>query len=472
MIRYATILSIIIIAWQTVLAQPAGIQIVGNTIVLTLHEKLPLHEQEAIINSFGLNGISIDSLWRFGSLGKWSVEGWKVQRNGKGNISVYKPVSELTGKVQKGMGAYMPNEMTNLIAQQTNATFGINNFKKQTIKILPNGKTRFYTSGSKKASSVFLSGTFNEWSTLATPMMHVDSGWVADVMLSPGKHCYKFIADGHWFHDTQNRLQEPDGHEGYNSIYFTYNHTFVLKGFLQAKEVIVAGNFNDWNERELRLTKKQDGWQLPVFLKEGTHSYKFIVDGNWINDPSNPKQRDDGSGNVNSVLELGETYTFVLKGFATAKNVCLTGNFNNWREQELKMQPTATGWELPITLASGNYEYKFIVDGNWITDPNNPNYITESGNSFLAFNANHTFTFKSTAKKYNEVKVAGNFNGWSGISMSKIENTWKIDVYVPPGKCLYKFVVDGNWILDPANDQWEDNEFRNGNSVLWISANQ
>ncbi len=68
--------------------------------------------------------------------------------------------------------------------------------------------------------------------------------------------------------------------------------------------------------------------------------------------------------------------------------------------------------------------------------------------------------------------VAGNFNGWNGITMDRKGDVWKVDVYLPPGKCLYKFVVDGIWILDPANDQWEDNEFHNGNSVRWVTNNQ
>lgn len=472
MMRYITILSFVIIAWHAAFAQPVGIRIEGNTIILTLNSKLPLQEQEAIIQNFGLDGLSIDSLWQFSSLGKWAAEGWKVQKLGKGNISIYKPVSELTGKVLKGMGAYMPNEMTNLIAEQTRATFGINNFKKETIKILPNGKTRFFLSGRKEAKTVFLSGTFNEWSTLTTPMTKIDSGWVADVPLAAGKHCYKFIADGHWMHDPQNKQMEDDGYHGYNSIYFTYNYTFFLKGFSQAREVILAGSFNEWNEKKLRMIKTKDGWKLPMFLKEGSHTYKFIVDGKWYTDPDNLKQRDDGFGNINSVLDLGETHTIAVQGLLNAQNVCLAGSFNDWRNNELKMKRTSTGWELPLTLATGNYEYKFIVDGNWITDPNNPNLNTASGNSCMAINPNYTFTLNAKGKNYKEVKVAGNFNSWNGITMDRKGDVWKVDVYLPPGKCLYKFVVDGIWILDPANDQWEDNEFHNGNSVRWITNNQ
>jgi hypothetical protein len=33
---------------------------------------------------------------------------------------------------------------------------------------------------------------------------------------------------------------------------------------------------------------------------------------------------------------------------------------------------------------------------------------------------------------------------------------------------LYKFIVDGKWILDPGNKLWEQNAENTGNSILWI----
>jgi hypothetical protein len=30
------------------------------------------------------------------------------------------------------------------------------------------------------------------------------------------------------------------------------------------------------------------------------------------------------------------------------------------------------------------------------------------------------------------------------------------------------FIVDCQWLIDPANDTWEDNAAGTGNSVLWI----
>jgi hypothetical protein len=53
--------------------------------------------------------------------------------------------------------------------------------------------------------------------------------------------------------------------------------------------------------------------------------------------------------------------------------------------------------------------------------------------------------------------------------MKKEENEWILPVHLAPGKHLYKFVVDGKWIIDPSNDLWEQNENNTGNSVLWLS---
>lgn len=45
---------------------------------------------------------------------------------------------------------------------------------------------------------------------------------------------------------------------------------------------------------------------------------------------------------------------------------------------------------------------------------------------------------------------------------------WIYPVFLKPGKYTYKFIVDGKWLIDPANETWEGNEYSTGNSVLWI----
>lgn len=351
------------------------------------------------------------------------------------------------------------------------SVFGANNLSREGVIRKTGNNYCFFLPNHRNAIKVYLSGTFNQWSTRQLPMQKVDSGWISCLELVSGKYLYKFIVDGKWMHDPNNRLREKDGHRGYNSVMFAENHVFRLEGYEQARKVVVTGSFNNWNEKELQMRRTQSGWQLPVFLRKGTHAYKFIVDGSWIIDPENPNFRPDRRNNLNSFLGIGDTLMFTLKGFTDARNVVLSGTFNNWNRDELLMEKKAEGWVFPYILGPGNYEYKFIVDGRWITDPDNPVTTGEGdfANSFLSFMPNHSFrlTGKQEAK---DVRVSGSFNNWSqqGYPMRKVGDEWVLDVYLESGRYTYKYIVDGKWILDEGNPLWEENEFGTGNSVLWI----
>ena len=54
-----------------------------------------------------------------------------------------------------------------------------------------------------------------------------------------------------------------------------------------------------------------------------------------------------------------------------AIDVCVAGSFNNWEPQATPLVPLGDGkWAKEITLPEGRYEYRFVVDGAWVTDPN------------------------------------------------------------------------------------------------------
>ena len=53
-------------------------------------------------------------------------------------------------------------------------------------------------------------------------------------------------------------------------------------------------------------------------------------------------------------------------------------------------------------------------------------------------------------------------------AMKKEGDEWIFPVHLSTGKHLYKFIVDDKWMNDPDNTLWEQNEYGNGNSVLWI----
>jgi len=68
------------------------------------------------------------------------------------------------------------------------------------------------------------------------------------------------------------------------------------------------------------------------------------------------------------------------------------------------------------------------------------------------------------------VAVAGSFNGWnqSQFLFARIDGEWVCRINLPPGRYLYKFIVDGNWIVDPANKVTERDGRGNVNSVLTV----
>ena len=60
-----------------------------------------------------------------------------------------------------------------------------------------------------------------------------------------------------------------------------------------------------------------------------------------------------------------------------AKEVRVTGEFTNWSREGLALEkdPADGLWKVVVDIAQGEYEYRFIVDGVWIRDPNNKDYV-------------------------------------------------------------------------------------------------
>jgi len=55
----------------------------------------------------------------------------------------------------------------------------------------------------------------------------------------------------------------------------------------EAKEVHLAGNFNNWNAGACLMKKGKNGvWKTILPLEPGKYEYRFFIEGNWENDPS------------------------------------------------------------------------------------------------------------------------------------------------------------------------------------------
>lgn len=80
--------------------------------------------------------------------------------------------------------------------------------------------------------------------------------------------------------------------------------TFRLKGYAEASLIVLTGTFNNWSQSQLIFAREGDEWVCRVDLDPGVYQYKFIVDGDWLLDPSNPDTAEDEAGNVNNVIEV------------------------------------------------------------------------------------------------------------------------------------------------------------------------
>lgn len=54
-----------------------------------------------------------------------------------------------------------------------------------------------------------------------------------------------------------------------------------------------------------------------------------------------------------------------------AKNVSVAGSFNGWKPETTPLMERGHGrWVGDVTIKPGRHEYLFVVDGQWLPDPN------------------------------------------------------------------------------------------------------
>src|SRR5205823_4708559 len=144
------------------------------------------------------------------------------------------------------------------------------------------------------------------------------------------------------------------------------------------------------------------------------------------------------------------------------RRIQLSGSFNSWTTQKGLMTKTDSGWISDIKLEPGPYAYKYIVNGQWILDLSNNLRENDGFGNYNSIYYRYNFTFKlygnPSAKR---VILSGSFNKWdtNELVMTQQGNHWEKPMYLHEGTFLYRFLVDGRWITDPAN---QSRSTRNG----------
>lgn len=82
------------------------------------------------------------------------------------------------------------------------------------------------------------------------------------------------------------------------------HHTITLHA-PGAKSVVVTGSFCDWTSEGHPLKHHGDGiWKTTLTLHPGHHEYRFLVDGDWQDDPTCAERVPNPFGSENCVLRL------------------------------------------------------------------------------------------------------------------------------------------------------------------------
>jgi hypothetical protein len=72
-----------------------------------------------------------------------------------------------------------------------------------------------------------------------------------------------------------------------------------------AADVYIAGEFNNWKtDDDSRMAKEDNMWVKRMQLAPGTYRYRFVMDGNWVEDPGNPKKEKNPFGQLDSLVEI------------------------------------------------------------------------------------------------------------------------------------------------------------------------
>jgi hypothetical protein len=177
-------------------------------------------------------------------------------------------------------------------------------------------------------------------------------------------------------------------------VLFTYKAPF-------AKTVKIAGNFSNWESKNMQKNL-HDVWYTIIPMGEEFQKdrllfeYKFNIDGIWDFDRENEITKSDGLGSVYSIFRFPAEYEHIKKNITVR---LLPEHLESNEDRKL-------------------YEFRIY----------NPDATT--------------------------VSLVGNFNHWNpehDLATKDSDGIWRIRLSLKKGEYLYKFIVDGIWILDNYN---------------------
>ncbi|MDC7226350.1 MAG: hypothetical protein PQJ61_06270 [Spirochaetales bacterium] len=142
----------------------------------------------------------------------------------------------------------------------------------------------------------------------------------------------------------------------------------------------------------------------------------------------------------------------------------------------------------PLEEGMSNLEYRLVVDGLWMTDPNNSmRTVDSSGITLSSFmipekegppespkQENQAVTFRYLGARGQRVYIYGDFNNWDPYMYRMMEDpgtgSYSCSLRLRSGTYRYKFIVDGTSMPDPLNDEKTLDSFGETASVFTVPS--
>lgn len=170
-------------------------------------------------------------------------------------------------------------------------------------------------------------------------------------------------------------------------------------------------------------------------LEKGTYEYKYSINGKEEEELNAVAPEFTCVGeipaedpNVKSGVADGNKVKFAYYA-PFAKEVVIAGSFNSWDSKNgtKAVYNEKTGyWEAEETLAPGIYEYKYIVDNTWLTDPCN-SQTSATGNSQFVISGLTVDVAKVEKGKSVELPSTGIYYGTDGKEIKAEGITYTLD---------------------------------------------
>jgi 1,4-alpha-glucan branching enzyme len=185
----------------------------------------------------------------------------------------------------------------------------------------------------------------------------------------------------------------------------------------------------------------------------------------------------------------------------TPKYVMVSGSFDNWESLHMMtknhvgvytylyddVKDYTEAGKRGVIVDRGVYDYRYLIDGLWVTDPlNNRSSYDKHGTELSQLTvkvpiikrqknpihiAGSRYIFYLVEPNARSVYLIGDFNNWNPYSHPMKRNDrgwWEIEIDLPHGDYSYRFIVDGKHRVDPMGRNIRHDRFNRELTKLLI----